>query len=221
MRRALQQGQFRPGDRLPTERDLAMMLSVSRTTVRAAIAVLERDGLISVRRGRGGGFIVQERKYDPVQERARLRQNRAALRDAFDYRTIVEAGAARLAAERRLVADVKRLRKISNSMDRVLRLSLTEQKPQLVSEFQALDSAFHLGIAEASRNSHLAEAVADARGKMWMPVGSLFGRLEPNANDQHEALVDAIEVKDGDLAASIMEEHISGTRVTVEAWLKR
>lgn len=59
MRRALELGQFRPGDRLPTERELSEMLDVSRTTVRTAVAVLEREGLIAVRRGRGGGFTVQ------------------------------------------------------------------------------------------------------------------------------------------------------------------
>jgi GntR family transcriptional regulator, transcriptional repressor for pyruvate dehydrogenase complex len=67
---------YRPGDRLPSERDLAELLTVSRTTARAAVAVLEPDGLISVRRGRGG------------------------VRDALDYRSIVESGAARLAADR-------------------------------------------------------------------------------------------------------------------------
>ncbi|MDR7290463.1 winged helix-turn-helix domain-containing protein [Mycolicibacterium senegalense] len=41
MRRALELGQFRPGDRLPTERELSDMLDVSRTTVRAAVGVLE------------------------------------------------------------------------------------------------------------------------------------------------------------------------------------
>ncbi|MCW2620749.1 MAG: GntR family transcriptional regulator [Frankiales bacterium] len=221
MRRSMELGQFRPGDRLPSERDLAEMLDVSRTTVRAAVAVLEREGLISVRRGRGGGFIVQAPKYDAAEARRLMRQNKVAIRDAFDYRIVVESGAARIAAERRRSADLSELRLLLTQMAEALRASLSDQTPQRVSEFQTLDSALHLGIARATQNEHLLDAVADARRKMWLPVGAIFGRLEANANDHHDRIVDAIADRDGDLAAATMAEHIIGTRETIEAWLKR
>jgi DNA-binding FadR family transcriptional regulator len=221
MRRSMELGQFRPGDRLPSERDLAEMLDVSRTTVRAAVAVLEREGLISVRRGRGGGFIVQAPKYDAAEARRLMRQNRVAIRHAFDYRVVVESGAARMAAERRRSADLTELRSLLTQMDTALEASMSDQTPQRVNDFQTLDSAFHLGIARATQNEHLLDAVADARRKMWLPVGAIFGRLEENANDHHEGIVDAIAARDGDLAAKTMAEHINGTRQTIEAWLKR
>lgn len=221
MRRSMELGQFRPGDRLPTERDLAEMLDVSRTTVRAAVAVLEREGLISVRRGRGGGFVVHAPVWDPNEARHQMRKNKVAVRDAFDYRTVVETGAASLAAERRLKGDVTKLRQLLTSMDTALAASLEDQTPHKVTEFQTLDSAFHLGIADAAKNTELLNAVADARRKMWLPVGAIFGRLEENANDHHESIVDAIEAKDSDAAARLMKEHITGTRKTLEAWLKR
>ena len=82
MRRSLELGQFRPGDRLPTERELSEMLDVSRTVVRAAVAVLEREGRIAVRRGRGGGFTVVAPKYDAGEARRLMRENRTAVRDA-------------------------------------------------------------------------------------------------------------------------------------------
>lgn len=221
MRRSMESGQFRPGDRLPTERELAEMLHVSRTVVRAAIGVLEREGRILVRRGRGGGFIVQTPVYDPAEARRTLRRNKQAVGDAFDYRLIVESAAARLAAERRRAKDLAELRALSRSMDAALQDSLEEQTPQKVVEFQALDSAFHLGIARAARNPSLYDAVADARSKMWLPVGSIFGRMEENANDCHAEIVAAIEARDGDFAAASMETHINDTRRTLEAWLKR
>jgi len=221
MRRALELGQFRPGDRLPTERDLAEMLNVSRTVVRAAIAVLERDGLIAVRRGRGGGFTVQAPKYDPSEARRLMRENKTAVRDAFDYRIVVETAATRLAATRRRAADLVKLRELLAGMDDALATALQDQSAQRVTEFQTLDSAFHLGIAQACRNDYLLEAVADARRKMWLPVGAIFGRLEDNANDHHETILDAIESRDGDAAAARMEEHIVGTRNTLESWLRR
>lgn len=221
MRRALELGQFRPGDRLPTERELSEMLDVSRTVVRAAVAVLEREGLIAVRRGRGGGFTVQAPTYDPAETRRLMRQNKTAVRDAFDYRIVVETGATRLAALRRRAADLTKLRTLLESMDSALDAAMQDQSAHRVTEFQTLDSAFHMGIAQACRNEYLLESVADARRKMWLPTGAIFGRLEANANDYHEAILEAIESRDPEVAAAQMEEHILGTRNTLESWLKR
>ena len=56
---------------------------------------------------------------------------------------------------------------------------------------------------------------------MWLPVDAIFERLEENANDCHEDILNAIEAQDGDLAAETMETHINDTRRTLETWLKR
>ncbi len=221
MRRSMETGQFSPGDRLPSERELAEILSVSRTVVRAAIAILEREGRILVRRGRGGGFIVQAPTYNSTETRRMMRQNREGVRDAFDYRVIVEGAASRLAAERRRTADLAELRELLTSMEAALLASFEEQTPMKVVEFQRLDSAFHLGVARAARNPSLYDAVEDARRKMWLPVGSVFGRLEKNANDRHGDVLAAIESQNGDLAEATMEAHINDTRSTLEAWLQR
>jgi DNA-binding FadR family transcriptional regulator len=221
MRRALELGQFRPGDRLPTERELSEMLDVSRTTVRAAVAVLEREGLIAVRRGRGGGFTVQAPPIDPVEMRREMRRNKLAIRDAFDYRIIVETGATRLAAQRRRNADLSALHKLLSGMSDALDVAMSEQSAQHTTEFQTLDTAFHMGIAQAAQNDRLLDAVADARRRMWLPVGAIFGRLEPNANDFHESILEAIDNREPELAAERMGAHINDTRCTIEAWLKR
>ncbi|MUL85880.1 MULTISPECIES: FadR/GntR family transcriptional regulator [unclassified Mycolicibacterium] len=221
MRRALELGQFRPGDRMPTERELSDMLDVSRTTVRTAVAVLEREGLIAVRRGRGGGFTVQAPEYDAAEMRREMRRNKREVRDAFDYRIIVETGATRLAAERRRATDLTDLYKLLNGMETALQTAMDDQSAQHTTDFQTLDSAFHLGIAQAAQNDRLLDAVADARRRMWLPVGAIFGRLEPNANDYHESILEAIDNRDPELAAARMEAHINDTRHTVESWLKR
>ena len=221
MRRSMESGQFRPGDRLPSERDLAEMLNVSRTVVRAAVSILEREGLILVRRGRGGGFIVQAPVVDAAEARRTIKENRAAIQDAFDFRVVVEGAAARLAAERRRAKELADLRTLLRQMDAALTACLEDQSARRVTEFQTLDTRFHMGIAQAARNTGLQDAIADARRRMWTPVGAVFGRLEENANDRHEDILNAIEDRDGDLASSTMESHINDTRHTLEAWLKR
>lgn len=221
IRRSIDQGQFRPGDRLPPERDLAEMLDVSRTTVRSAVAVLEQEGRLSVRRGRGGGVTVTEPRYEPAVARQRLRKDRVAVRDAFDYRIIVESGAARLAAERRRAADLPELAGLVSRMNEIIEASRHEPQTAHITEFQFLDTAFHLGIAYASGNQHLVRSVTEGRQRMWLPVGAIFGHIEENANDHHEEILDAIRDKDPQAAHDAMAAHINETRQTIEAWLKR
>jgi GntR family transcriptional repressor for pyruvate dehydrogenase complex len=56
---------------------------------------------------------------------------------------------------------------------------------------------------------------------MFLPVGAIVGRLDARANDLHEAILDAIEAKDPELAAGRMSEHIANTRRIIEDWLRR
>lgn len=221
LRSAMEAGQFRPGDHLPTERELAEMLQVSRTVVRAAIAVLEHENRILVRRGRLGGFIVQPPTYDPAEAKAALRNHRAAAQEALDFRLVLEGSAARLAAERRRNKDLAEMRKLLKLMDAAMAASLKEQTPHNVLEFETHDAAFHLLVAEASRNQLLRDAVQSTRRKVWAPVGNIFWRLEENAHDRHADIVDAIAAKDPTRAEESMRQHIEDTRLNVESWLKR
>ena len=221
IRRSINLGQFRPGDRLPAERELAEMLDVSRTTVRAAVSVLEREGRIAVRRGRGGGFLVLEPTYDPAEAKRELKRNKVAVRNAFEFRVIVETGAARLAAERRKAADIPVLRDLVSRMSATIDEARESPTAALITDFQLLDSAFHLGIARATGNDQLVQSVELARSTMWLPVGAIFGHIEDNANDHHAEILEAIREKDSELAATTMEAHINETRQTIESWLKR
>lgn len=220
IRRSLELGQFQPGDRLPTERELSDILKVSRTTVRSALYVLEREGLIDVQRGRGGGFTVQAPTVDPSDLRDQLRKNRKDLRDTFEFREAVEVAAAELAAQRRSAEDIDQLRSLLEQMDRAVSEAVRDQSARNVASFQTLDNEFHMEIANASDNQELMGAVADARRKMWLPVGTVFTRLEDNANDYHEAIVEAIGQQDAPAAGAAMRDHIRGTRHRVEKWLE-
>jgi GntR family transcriptional regulator, transcriptional repressor for pyruvate dehydrogenase complex len=221
IRRALELGRFRAGDKLPTERELSEMLDVSRTVIRAAMTILDREGLVTVRRGRNGGVTVLAPPRDDAAVKRTIRENRASLGNAFDYRVVVESGAARLAAQRRRAADVTQLRKLLAAMAaHIARAQGGDDSPNLITEWQSMDSAFHLKIAESCRNQYLFDAVADARRAMWLPVGAIFHHVEPNANDHHDAIVDAIDDRDEERAATTMTEHINMTRQTLESWLR-
>jgi DNA-binding GntR family transcriptional regulator len=80
------------------------------------------------------------------------------------------------------------------------------------SRFFAADSEFHRLIARATGNDMLQDAVEDGRAAMFLPVGAIFTKLHPSANEHHDEIFDAILHQDPARAEAAMVEHIEGTR---------
>ena len=80
------------------------------------------------------------------------------------------------------------------------------------SRFFAADSEFHRHIAIAARNDMLLESVEDGRAAMFLPVGAIFTKLHPSANEHHDEIFDAILQGDAARAETTMVAHIEGTR---------
>ncbi len=221
IRTAIILNRYRPGDTLPPERDLARFLGVSRTTVRGAVAILAHEGLLEVRRGRGGGLFVKAAPSLQAANRDTIRRSRDQLQQVFDYRIAVESACARLAAERRTKADVAQMRQLMRDMnnlkgpDHVLPLD-----PAGTAHFLSLDADLHLAIAKSARSPWLEEGVFRGRVEMFRPIGALFNHLEPNADYLHDQIVDAIDACDSEKAAALMAAHIESTRAVVDSWLK-
>ena len=109
---AIALGEFVPDQRLPTERELASMLEVSRTTVREALQRLQASGYVTTRRGRGGGTFVRADRgpdFDDMIART-LGPVWADLTELLDFRRLVEQLIARTAAQRRDERDIGRIR---------------------------------------------------------------------------------------------------------------
>ena len=94
-------GVYPLGSTLPSERELAERLNVSRSTLREAMAALRQAGLVETRRGRGGGTVVTLKPRTPsARAAARLTEaRRQEWLDALVFRRIVEPGAARREAQ--------------------------------------------------------------------------------------------------------------------------
>ena len=107
---AIALGEFVPGQRLPTERELAATLAVSRTTIREAISRLAATGYVAVRRGRhGGAFVLADTGPESDEAiRRTLVPGWAQLERLLDLRTLLEPLIARTAAERRSADDCDR-----------------------------------------------------------------------------------------------------------------
>jgi DNA-binding FadR family transcriptional regulator len=198
---AIRLGLLGPGDRLPPERDLADQLGIARSTLRQALTSLTESGHLVAQRGRGGGTFVSA--APPLAERSRVELADGHWRELLDYRIAVEVGAAVLAAERAQTEDLAPLRMHIETMRGTTDFS----------GYRRADVFFHLGIAEAARSARLVAAMTEVQGKMSELIAHIAHPLPvlARSNEQHAALVAALERRDGWTAARVVREHLKGT----------
>ncbi|WP_167441598.1 FadR/GntR family transcriptional regulator [Amycolatopsis vastitatis] len=207
---AIRLGVVGAGERLPSERELAERLGVSRVTLREAIRALSDAGYVESRRGRYGGTFVNESLPGPERSPGG-KVDAVALEDALSLRYVLETGAAEMAAARSL----------SPADRQHLTGTLAEAASAELDDYRRKDSRLHLAIAEVTASGSLTTAMADARSR----VNQLLDRiplLPPNldhSNTQHEAIVDAILAGDAPAARQAMAEHIEGTASLLRAFL--
>jgi GntR family transcriptional regulator, transcriptional repressor for pyruvate dehydrogenase complex len=145
---AIRGGLYDVGDLLPPERDLALRLGVSRTVVREGIAALRQAGIVSVRRGAGGGAVVTSLASLPAVLRGLRAESRGNLRSLLEARRAVETTAAVLAIERASEDDLTNLERLVAPLEGLL------DSPD---EFFEADARFHVVIGEISGNPVIAE----------------------------------------------------------------
>jgi DNA-binding FadR family transcriptional regulator len=203
IRRAIHLGVYAPGDRLPPERELADRLHVSRVTVREAMQVLEAKGYVKSRRGIKGGWFVISMESAIEDLRRRAHQSVPALHDILDFRLAVESAAARLAAQRRTDGDLDTMRAAIEEM---------REHPSLPG-FRRADSAFHLAIADAARNTMLRESIEEARVTMFLIPDALgVDILLDTSLREHADILQAIAARDPSGAERAAVKHIESTR---------
>ena len=199
---------LRPGDRMPTEKELAARLGTSRTVVRDAVKILSATGRVSAQKGRGlyvadsesmlgarqwGGFFVPT--------------NLDHIFMLFEFRRVQEMAASRLAA---MLASPSELRVIEAAVESC-RHGYTSGNN---AEFDSGDNDFHLGIATASHNFFLVSAVREARTlqRQASVIGlhGLGGHAEA-AVEEHDTIYRAIRDGEPEAAAQATSVHLDNT----------
>jgi GntR family transcriptional regulator, uxu operon transcriptional repressor len=200
-------GEFAAGSRLPPERELAVLLGVSRTSVREALISLEIAGRVDVRVGTGIFVRGQGEGRGAIPGAAGAASDEGpGPFDLLAARALVEGEIAALAARRIGKAEIVALRESiarmrSNGND-------FEQR-------DAADRAFHVGIAEATGNEALALTVAHLwdlrRGDLWTKTEQHFHTpaLRDMTLADHAAIIAALAAGDADTARDAMRRHLS------------
>jgi GntR family transcriptional regulator, transcriptional repressor for pyruvate dehydrogenase complex len=202
-------GQLKAGDQLPSERELSGLLGVSRSSLRESLRVLEALGIIEVRLGGGpdSGAILRSQPGDGF---VRLLQLELALghfdpRDVLDTRTTLEewccANAAMLADD----SDIAELGAILDRMD----------DPEIsTADFNDLDTAFHVRIAEAAGNSLTAHMMGSLRLAIRQQMVDAYAQLADwratavTVRAEHRRILGAIADHKPDTARPLVRDHI-------------
>jgi GntR family transcriptional repressor for pyruvate dehydrogenase complex len=198
-------GHLKPGERIPSERDLAEMLGVSRPSVREAVMVLEAMGLVESRQG-GGTYVrslTASALADPLT--SMVEGNPNLLHALLEVRMGLESWSAYLAAGRVTDEEIGQLEEYVAEMER--QASKGGWDP-------ALDARFHYAITAAAHNTLQLHVLDTIRG-LWHATIELAlsefyreeGFLEPLMK-QHRAIFEAIRDHDPGLARKNMMEHL-------------
>jgi GntR family transcriptional repressor for pyruvate dehydrogenase complex len=208
LRRQILLGIFPLGSRLPTERDLAPALGVSRNTARQAIKILAEQQLVRTSLGRNGGSVVTQPPTPARNRRAIVARWRDSVAENFEIRLSVEPLAAKWAAQRGTAAQ----RKL------IARLGQTDSAS--IQEYHELESKWHVTVAGASRNPLLLDMVTRCREGIFEEANLLWIRsdLDPSRTgsdnhfhsfaEDHQNAAKAIHDQNPDAAAAAMREHL-------------
>lgn len=209
------EGSLKPGDRLPSERALALDLGVSRPSLREAMQQLVSKGLLSTRHG-GGTFVTDRLEahfVDPWQDM--LKGNPMLHRDLLEVRQMLESQAAALAADRATDLDISRLDAVYAALE------ASYERDDLAHCIDT-DVAFHQAVAEASHNvliGHLtASLMRVIHGHVTNNLVHLHARPQrwSQLREQHRAIWQAIREHRPQDAAQAASEHIEFVRRSIE-----
>lgn len=205
--RAIRMGLLQPGERLPSERDLAQLLALSRSTVREALRVLQESGYLEARRGRGGGTFVSGRlpsDADRPPEDGVRDVRGGELASLLRFRRVLELGAAELAAERSTPAERQRL---ADLVDEMAGYHLSDY-----GTYRAIDARFHITLASSAGSPDLIAAITDTQAALSDMLNRVPRSEESmvNSQEQHRRILAALEAHDRDAARVAMREHLEG-----------
>jgi len=205
---------LKPGDRLPSERQLASRFGVGRGSVREGIQFLAIMGLVEVRHG-GGTYL-----RSPVEANSHVKQwwrqwvveHRGKVLETLEARLGLEAFAASLAAKRARPRDLERMVHAMHAMREV-----SAGEPVDTARFVECDVSFHDTLLEASGNATLRDIIY-ALSEELLPeraaVTELEGRVQ-KTYQEHYAIYEAVRAGNTRMAGEAMTRHITSVRQDV------
>lgn len=193
--------ELKPGDRLPSAKQLTEMLKVSRTVVREALKSLESVGILRIRSG--GGIYVEDASLKPLVDQVAFhwKSNKKKIRELLAVRKILELGAIELAIAHYDPALIKQMERAVDAMRERIAVGLVPIEEDL---------AFHRGLFKATGNQTFIELSAVLNDFFNEMNGIQTMEEEENVRslEDHRQILDAICAKEVEKAKAIMTDHL-------------
>jgi GntR family transcriptional repressor for pyruvate dehydrogenase complex len=205
----IRHGDLGEGDRLPSERQLAEAMRISRPTLREAVKVLAKAGVLEVHPGATGGIFVAS-GYVPI-ELLRLQSGvrLAEVAGVLEARRLLEPQVARFAAQDASEADFERMRLTIEAHKQLLRSGEVLERED---RFLQLDMQFHVRMAEATGNATVVGLMRSLLRQL--EIGRDLALRQPPIPewvvDIHERTLAALRSGDEAAIAAVMDEHLGG-----------
>lgn len=196
----IERARLRVGERLPNESELSDQLAISKPTLRQALRVLERAGLIEVRRGAGGGIFVAADlvPVDLIDSYVASEEHQVV--EALVGRRVLETGVTRLAALAATEEDLEEIQRTIDLLDRH-----RGHRPLVM----RADAAFHRAVSRACHNRALQGSMR-LLGQELAPIRDAY-RGGPDQDERtldiHRRQLHAMRVKDLDRLDAVLDEH--------------
>ena len=198
---AIERAHLRRGDRLPSEAALASALGISKPTLRQALRVLELSGLVSVRRGKGGGIMVASDLVPAVALSSAVAVEESAVVDALRARRVLERAVALEALVRATEADLAELERTIDLLERHL-----GERPSVM----RADAMFHRAMVRACHNTTI-QAAMRVLARALAPIRDAYsGGVERDRDtlDVHRRQLDALRRRDRAALETVLDEHL-------------
>ncbi|QNG59331.1 FadR/GntR family transcriptional regulator [Metabacillus idriensis] len=209
IKKKIQNGEYKAGDKILGERDMAIELSVSRNTVREAYKILEAYGYLTAKHGTGVFVATPEHQIQKMTEAFFVSSDQ--IKDFFSVRKIMEEWTVRWSIEN---SDTDQFNELEKIIEEAIE---TAKDPNNFVRLAELDHKFHLTLADNSKNivlirimNYLVDLLSESRMKSVQIPGRAYQSVQ-----EHIKILEAIKKKDIALAQQCMQEHLDSVEKSI------
>lgn len=210
-------GTYKPGDKLPSERELAESFGVSRVPVREAIKILEYTGVVEIIPGEGVYLSTARPIAAGLHNQFPTEMTADLLVDLFEMRCILESSACYYAAQRRTDEDIQKLQKIvdqTRQKRKEVNMADEDGNEDIYGELRVISHQFHTTIIEAAHNTVLNSIYKSLYDVLEISKSLTISQADYTFNGiiAHEFLLQKIRNRDAEGARDVMLQHLDDAR---------
>jgi len=189
-------GRLVPGDKLPSERELAAQFGIARITLRAALRSLETVGFLVIKIGSKGGAWINDAAIIMARWQEWMKAHEHEIHEMLEFRRVIETQVASLAAMRRTDEELATLEKVS----------APPRREETVTQWHF---DFHDALAKAAHNRFLEQAMIEIRGELFVPTDWVMTTSRAlDIENLHDRILEAVRDRDSERASLEMSRHL-------------